>query len=351
MNSFPFPSWRDQPSNYLREGAITLSVIDAHTEGEPLRIFTDFPILPGETILARRRYCREHFDHLRTASMWEPRGHADMYGCILTPPVSPQAQFGVLFLHNEGYSTMCGHGIIAVTTVVLETGMLPMSRPLTTVRIDTPAGLVTAQATIGEHGVEEVSFLNVPSFVQALDQKVDVPGLGSLNYDLAFGGAFYAIVKAEDVGLACVPQDFQLLIKTGSQIKKAISEQVKMQHPFEEDLNFLYGVIFTGPAEAAEVHSRNVCVFAEGEVDRSPTGTGVSARAAVLHQRSLLKKMEPVVIESILGSRFSVTVIEEVDFGPYKAIVPQVEGKAFITGRQEFFLDPRDPFRNGFILR
>ncbi len=192
------------------EDWLKITTIDAHTAGEPFRVITGgYPELPGDTILARRRYARENLDHLRTALMWEPRGHADMYGCIVTPPVSPEADIGVLFMHNEGYSTMCGHGIIGITKVALETGLLPMTAPETTIRIDTPAGLVTAHARVAGGQVASVRFHNVPSFVLALDETVEVPGLGQVRYDLAFGGAFYAYVQAEDVGLTCTPEDFR----------------------------------------------------------------------------------------------------------------------------------------------
>jgi len=350
MNSLP-PSFSQDPWK-LPENVVTLTTIDAHAEGEPLRIIVDgFPELPGDSILAKRRYCKEHYDHFRTATMWEPRGHADMYGCIITPAVTPQAHFGVLFLHNEGYSTMCGHGIIAVVTAILETGMLPKNHPQTTLRIDTPAGLVTAYARISQDRVESVYFHNVPSYVAALDQIVTVPGIGPVTYDLAFGGAFYAFVNSADVGLSCTPEDFRALIEKGGAIKQAVAASKAMEHPFEKDLNFLYGVIFIGDPVSPTAHSRNVCVFAEGEVDRSPTGTGVSARMAIHHARGQLKKGESMIIESIIGSRFSASVAETTTFGPYEAVIPEVEGRAFLTGKHQFILDPKDPLRNGFILR
>ena len=234
------PDW-NPPADWLR-----ITTIDAHTEGEPFRVITSgFPDLPGDAMLARRRYAKEHYDHLRTALMWEPRGHADMYGCIVTPPVSQGADIGILFIHNEGYSTMCGHGIIGITTVALETRLLPISGPETTIRIDTPAGLVTAHGRVNEGRVSSVYFHNVPSFVVALDQEVDVPGLGPVRYDLAFGGAFYAYVKAKDVGLRCVREDFRPLIENGMAIKRAVMTSRAIPHPFEEDLSFLYGTIFT----------------------------------------------------------------------------------------------------------
>jgi proline racemase len=334
---------------------LAITTIDAHTAGEPLRVVTGgFPDLPGNTVLARRRYAMENLDHLRTALMWEPRGHADMYGCVVTAAVSPEADIGVLFMHNEGYSTMCGHGIIGITTVALETGMLPMMAPAapeTTIRIDTPAGLVTAHARTASGRVESVYFDNVPSFVLVLDETIEVSGLGRVRYDIAFGGAFYAFVQAQDVGLTCTPRDVRPLIEKGMAIKRAITASRPVPHPFEEDLSFLYGTIFVGPPLGEGTHSRNVCIFAEGEVDRCPTGTGVSARLAIHYARGEIALNEPMVVESIIGSRFSGRIVETATFGPYAAVVPEVEGTAHITGRHEFLIDPDDPLRDGFILR
>jgi trans-L-3-hydroxyproline dehydratase len=334
------------------EGWLKITTVDAHTAGEPFRVITGgFPDLPGDTILARRRYAQQHLDHLRTALMWEPRGHADMYGCIITPPVSAEADLGVLFLHNEGYSTMCGHGIIGIVKVALETGLLPVQGPVTSVGIDTPAGLVRAQAQVEGGRVGKVSFQNVPSFVLALDETVEVPGLGTVRFDLAFGGAFYAFVQAEDAGLSLAPESFRPLIEKGMAIKRAVMASRPIQHPFEEDLSFLYGTIFIGPAHAAGAHSRNVCIFAEGEVDRCPTGTGVSARLAIHHARGEVAEGQMLEIESILGTRFRGRVVEATTFGPHPAVIPEVEGEAYITGRHEFLFDPEDPLRDGFILR
>ena len=208
----------EAPKDWLK-----ITAIDAHTEGEPLRVITSgFPDLPGGTILARRRYAKENLDHLRKALMWEPRGHADMYGCIVTSPVSPEADIGIIFMHNEGYSTMCGHGIIGITKVVLETGMMPMVSPVTSIKIDTPAGLVSAYARVDEGQVKSVYFHNVPSFVLALDETIGIPGLGQVRYDIAFGGAFYAYVRAEDFGLGCTTEDFRPLVEKGMALKRAI---------------------------------------------------------------------------------------------------------------------------------
>ena len=340
------PTWQP-PEHWQR-----ITTIDAHTEGEPFRVITGgLPELPGDTILQRRRYMREHLDHVRTALMWEPRGHADMYGCIITPPVSADADFGVLFLHNEGYSSMCGHGIIGIATVVLETGMLPMQYPETTLKIDAPAGLVTAHARCDAGKVNSVYFHNVPSFVLTRDETIDVPGLGSVRYDIAFGGAFYAFVEAADLGLETRPEAFAELVSKGMAIKRAIMAQRPIPHPFEKDLSFLYGTIFVGPPHTTDAHSSNVCIFAEGEVDRCPTGTGVSARLALHHARGEIDIGDTLTIESIISSRFTGKVVATTRFGPHAAIIPEVEGSAHITGRHEFLIDPDDPLKKGFVLR
>jgi trans-L-3-hydroxyproline dehydratase len=329
-----------------------IRTVDAHAEGEPLRvIFDGMPALRGNTILERRRFAREHCDALRTALMWEPRGHADMYGCILTDAVSDDADFGVLFLHNEGYSTMCGHGIIAVTTVVLETGLFTALAPETVLRIDTPAGLVTTRATVVDGHVKSVAFENVASFVSQLDAVVDVPVLGHVRYDLAYGGAFYAYVNAGDLGLKLDAQNARQLIDSGMAIKRAIMQSRSIEHPTDPDLGFLYGTIFIGAPASPDSHSRNVCVFADGEVDRSPTGTGVSGRLAIHHARGEIDIGQTLHIESIIGTRFSGRVIRNSSVGRHPAIVPEVAGRAFLTGRHEFRLDRADPLVHGFFIR
>ena len=331
------------PSDWTR-----ISTVDAHAAGEPLRVVTGgIPPLPGDTILAKRRYVSENLDHLRRALMFEPRGHADMYGCILTEPVTPDGDFGVLFMHNEGYSTMCGHGVIALVTVLLETGMIE-SRD---VKLDTPAGRVTAKAAVDGGRVRSVTFENVPSFAYKLDQYVSVPGIGEVRYDLGFGGAFYAYCRAADLGARIVPEEFRKLIDTGMAVKRAVMESLEVKHPFEEDLGFLYGTIIDGEPLNEVANSRNVCIFAEGEVDRSPTGTGVSGRVALEHAKGNLAIGEPFVIESLIGTLFTGRVARETTFGKYAAVIPEVEGSAHITGQHEFLIDPGDPLKNGFMLR
>jgi len=335
------------------DGCRRFAVVDAHTAGEPLRVIVDgFPDPAGDSIVARRGDARARFDDLRRTLMWEPRGHADMYGCLVVPPVTPGADFGVLFMHNEGFSTMCGHGIIGVVTVVLETGLIPAEEGAETrVGIDTPAGFVDARATVRGGRVASVSFVNVPSFVAARDAHVDVPGLGRVRYDVAFGGAFYAFVEAEEVGLRLVPGEFPRLIEMGRAVKRAVVASGEPVHPLDPELGFLYGTIFVGPAVERGAHSRNVCVFADGEVDRSPTGTGVSARLALHHARGELAVGEAIRVESILGTTFGGRVVEATRFGPYDAVLPEVSGSAFVTGRGELLAAPDDPLASGFFLR
>lgn len=332
------------PSDWTR-----LTTIDAHAAGEPLRVVTGgIPAIPGDTILAKRRYARENLDHLRRALMFEPRGHADMYGCLLTEPVTPDGDLGVLFMHNEGYSTMCGHGVIALVTVVLETRMIEAREVL---KLDTPAGRVTAKATFDGERVRCVTFENVPSFAYRLDQSVNVAGIGQVRYDVAFGGAFYAYCQAADLAVRIIPQEFRKLIDTGMLVKHAVMESLEIKHPFEEDLGFLYGTIIDSGSMSETANSRNVCIFAEGEVDRSPTGTGVSGRVALEYAKGNLAIGEPFVIESLIGTRFTGRVARETKFGKYAAVIPEVEGSAHITGQHEFLIDPTDPLKNGFILR
>ncbi|MGE5223385.1 MAG: proline racemase family protein [Omnitrophica WOR_2 bacterium] len=334
------------------EGWRVITTIDAHTAGEPLRVITGgLPDIPGDSILAKRRYLREHWDYLRTGMMWEPRGHADMYGAIVTEPVTPDGDLGVLFLHNEGYSTMCGHGIIGLGKVLLDAGILKKEGDHPEIRMDTPAGRVVATAHRINDIVTEVSFLNVPSFVYVLDREVDVPGMGRVRYDVAFGGAVYAFVRADEVGVGLQPEDYHQLIDFGMRIKRAVMSDLDIEHPFEKDLGFLYGTIFTGPPLERSHHSRNVCIFAEGEVDRSPTGTGVSARAALHHARGELKLGEPFTVESILNTCFTGRAIQTTKFGGYDAVIPEVSGTASIVGLNRLVFDPDDPLINGFILR
>jgi trans-L-3-hydroxyproline dehydratase len=333
-------NWRP-PEHWTR-----VTTIDMHTGGEPLRVIVDgLPPIAGRTVLEKRRYFRDHYDYLRTGLMWEPRGHADMYGAVVTP--SADADFDVFFLHNEGYSTMCGHAIIALTKLVVETQLIDKNE----ITFNVPAGKIRARASVSDGTVIEASFRNVPSFLYLRDQHVDVQGIGSVEVDVAYGGAFYAFVDAQTLGLQLTPEHFDRIIDYGRRIKHAVMDQFPIKHPFEEDLSFLYGTIFTAPVLNPSHHSRNACIFADGELDRSATGSGVSARAALHFAKNELGLHERVTIESILGSTMSVEVIEVTKLGSYDAVIPEVSGTASITGRNEFYFDPEDPFRNGFIFR
>jgi trans-L-3-hydroxyproline dehydratase len=308
------------------------------------------PEIPGNTMLEKRRFMRQELDHYRRFLMLEPRGHADMYGAVLTGPVTPDGDVGVLFLHNEGYSTMCGHGIIALVTAGLERGLFEAAAP-PLVRIDTPAGRITATARYAEGGrIDSVSFLNVPSFVLHEQHPVTVDGF-TLDCTIAFGGAFYAYVDAEIFGLQLVAKEAARMIDLGRRIKERVNREAVIRHPAgEADMNFLYGTIFVRQGDQPG-HSRNACVFAEGELDRSPTGTGVSGRAAIEHRLGRLKPGELMSIESFIGTRFEVCYQDETDVAGIPAIIPEVRGSAHICGEQRFELDERDPLGEGFLVR
>lgn len=331
---------------------MTIKTIDMHTGGEPLRVFLDgLPEIKGSTILEKRRYFREHYDYIRTGTMWEPRGHADMYGAVITEPCSPDGDFGTFFLHNEGYSTMCGHAMIALVTLVLDTGFIQKEGDTPEIKIDAPPGRITAVGHRENGRVKYVSFRNVPSFLALRDQSVDVPGIGTVPFDIGYGGAFYAYVDARPLGLKLDESHYERLIDYGRRIKYAVMNQFEIEHPYEDDLSFLYGVIFIGDAHERGRHSRNVCVFAEGEVDRSATGSGVSGRAAIHYARGELPIGKTITIESILGTCMDVKVVDTAGYGAFEAVIPEVSGSAWITGRNEFYFDPTDPLKQGFIFR
>ena len=335
---------------------LQIKTIDMHTGGEPLRVILDgFPNLNGSSVLDYRRDCKNRYDHLRTALMFEPRGHADMYGCILTPPNDESGDFGIIFLHNEGYSTMCGHAIIAISTLAIKMNWVEVKDGENIMQIDAPCGRITSYVETKNHKIQGVRFHCVPSFVVALDRMVEVPGLGRVTYDLAYGGAFYAYVDMakNDFNFHLTPNDYRPLILSGMDIKRSVIKQDQdIIHPFESDLSFLYGTIFIdNNVQETGADSRNVCIFAEGEVDRCPTGSGVSGRIAIHHVRNEIKAGETMTIESITGSIFKGSVIRETQFGTYPAVIPQVEGSAYITGMNTFVIDPEDPMKDGFILR
>jgi trans-L-3-hydroxyproline dehydratase len=331
----------------------TIRTIDAHTAGEPLRLIVEgFPAIQGRTILEKRSWVEENCDHLRTALMLEPRGHADMYGAVLTEPEQADSDAGVLFMHNQGYSTMCGHGVIAVVTLALEQRLLVPRRENELV-LDSPAGTIQALAQVTRAGdrtrVTSVSFRNVPSFVVLAGVPVRL-GSRTVPADVAFGGAFYAIVDSEAAGLPIVPERLDDLRRAGMAIKHELESKVTIVHPEEPLLHGIYGTIFTGPASSADADLRNVTIFAEAEVDRSPCGTGTCAVMAVLSAMGLLAPEQTFTHESIIGTRFRGRIERETIVGGLPAIVPQLAGEAHMTGSHTFVIDGHDPLRYGFRL-
>ncbi len=334
------------------EFSSSYTTVDAHTGGEPLRIVTSgIPRLPGATILEKRRWVKENLDHVRRALMLEPRGHADMYGCYVTEPVTPAADLGVIFMHNEGYSDMCGHGIIALATVAVAQGLVPRQVPETRVGIDSPAGFIEAFVQWDGSRVGSVRFLNVPSFLYLRDLRVSTPSFGELTVDIAFGGAFYAYMDAAQAGLTVTPSQAAQLIELGDQVKRAVTASVSVQHPLVPELNALYGTIIDGPPRHAHNHQANVCVFAEREVDRSPTGTGTAGRVAQLVARGRLKLGEELRNESIVGSVFTGRAVASTRVGDLEAVVPEVSGTAHIVGFNQWVVEPGDELGAGFLVR
>jgi trans-L-3-hydroxyproline dehydratase len=347
--SFP-PACPDQ--RLARLGALRITTLDTHTAGEPLRIILGGAPLPeGTTVLERRRAARGDWDRVRRILMYEPRGHADMYGALIVPPVSEGALFGVLFMHNEGYSTMCGHAVIALARLAVELGWTEAVEPITRILIDAPAGLVSAFARVEQGRVVATGFQNVASFAPLLDARVQVEGLGEVAFDLGFGGAFYAYVDADRMGLDLIPENARAIIDAGMRVKRAVMAGFPVEHPTEPDLGFLYGTIFTGRAHRPGGHSRHACVFADGALDRSPTGTGVAGRVAILHARGELGLDEPIRIESITGESFLGRAVRALDFHGHAAVIPQVEGMAYVTGRHEFIVEADDPLAEGVFIR
>jgi len=333
------------------KGWTRIRTIESHTGGEPLRLVVEgWPKIPGNTMLAKRSYAKKHHDNLRRLIMREPRGHWDMYGAVLTEPVAEGSDFGVLFMHNEGFSTMCGHGVIAVVTSLLDLRIARLVGGRRALRLDTPAGLVIAEPRMVGNTVKSVAFENVPSFVLAKDQYVEVDGLGSVRYDLVFGGAFYAYCDSKDLHVDLVPRDSRRLVDIGMRVKRAVVETTKIRHPTDSELGFLYGTIISKRVGGSSADIRNVCIFADGQIDRSPTGTGVSGRVALEHLRGNLPIGRTITVESIVGSAFKGTPVRETKVGEFDAVVPRIEGSAWTSGQCEFWLDPHDQFNEGFLV-
>jgi proline racemase len=324
--------------------------VDSHTEGMPTRVITGgVGVLPGTTMAERRlRFVAER-DDLRTLLMCEPRGHASMSGAILQPPTRPDADWGVLYIEVSGCLPMCGHGTIGVATVLVETGMVEVTEPETVVRLDTPAGLVVARVAVEDGAATSVTLENVPSYAHALDQVVEVPGFGPVTYDIAYGGNFYAFVRLTDLGLAFERSAKGQLLDAGLAIMDAINEQNPVVHPEQPEIDICHHVYLEAP-DSTPRHGRHAMAIHPGWFDRSPCGTGTSARLAVLHARGLVEVGEEVVNESFIGSRFGARILGETRVGDRSGILPSITGRAWITGTAQYMLDPTDPFPAGFQL-
>ena len=330
----------------------TIFAIDSHTMGEPTRIVVGgVPNIPGKTMPEKKAYLEEHLDWVRTAIMLEPRGHNDMFGSIVTQPTTEEADLGIIFMDGGGYLNMCGHGSIGAATVAVESGMVPAVEPVTNLTLEAPAGLVKASVKVENGKAKEVSIINVPAFLYKRDVEVDVPGIGKVTMDISFGGSFFAIVKAENLGLEISPASAQKLIEVGMNVIKAVNEQIEIQHPTLPHIKTVDLCEIYGPAKSADATMQNAVVFGQGQLDRSPCGTGTSAKMATLYAKGLLRMKEDFIYESIIQTKFKGRVLEETKVGDYDAIIPEITGSAYITGHNQFFIDPEDPVKHGFILK
>jgi proline racemase len=324
--------------------------VDSHTEGMPTRVITGGAgVIPGATMFDRRRYFLEHLDHIRRFLMNEPRGHSAMSGAILQPPTCPDADWGVLFIETSGCLPMCGHGTIGVATVLVETGMVEVSEPVTTIRLDTPAGLVVVDVAVERGAARGVTLRNVPSFTLGLDRTVKAAPYGDIRYDMAFGGNFYAIAELDDLGIPFDRGSKNRIMEAGLTIMAAINERDRPVHPGNPGISGCHHVYLAAPGSTGR-RSRHALVIHPGMFDRSPCGTGTSARMAQLHTRGLLPLDTDFRNESFIGTHFTGRLVEETTVGGLPAVVPTVTGRAWITGTAQYLRDPDDPFPEGFEL-
>lgn len=327
-----------------------LHTVESHTEGMPTRVVVGgIGVIPGETMMAKRLYFMEHMDHLRTHLMYEPRGHSAMSGAILQPSTRPDADYGVVYIEVSGCLPMCGHGTIGVATVLVETGMVEVVEPVTTIRLDTPAGLVVVDVKVKNGKAENVTIINVPSFSLALDQTVNVSGLGSVTYDIAYGGNFYAIVPIDRVGIEFKRENGQRFLDAGLAIMDAINEQNRPIHPENPEINVCHHVDFIAPGDHA-LHWKNAMAIHPGWFDRSPCGTGTSARLAQMYARGEFRDGDVLINESWIGSQFQATIREHTTVAGIPALIPAITGRAWVMGTAQWMLDPDDPFPEGFLV-
>lgn len=329
-----------------------IQAIDSHTMGEPTRIVTGgIPNIKGNTMAEKKAYLEENLDHLRTAIMLEPRGHNDMFGSIITQPCNEDSDFGIIFMDGGGYLNMCGHGTIGAVTAAIETGMVDAVEPVTNVVMEAPAGIVKAEALVEDGKVKEVSFVNVPAFLYKKDVEVELPEVGTVKFDISFGGSFFAIVHASQLGLTIEPKNTSKLTEVALKLRDIINENIEIQHPTLDHIKTVDLVEIYDEPTHPEATYKNVVIFGQGQVDRSPCGTGTSAKLATLHAKGQLKQGEKFVYESILGTLFKGEIVGTDKVGEYDAIMPKISGAAYITGFNHFVIDPEDPVKYGFILK
>lgn len=333
------------------EFAKSINVIDTHTMGEPTRIIVGgLPVIPGNTMPEKKKYLEDNLDHIRTMAMHEPRGHKDMFGAIITQPTCSEADIGVIFMDGGGYLNMCGHGSIGVSTMLVETGMVERVEPITEIVLEAPAGLIKAKVEVENGKVKGASITNVPSFLYKEDIEIEVPNVGKVKLDISFGGSFFALVNANQLGMKVDLENVNELVKVGLVIRDILNRDVKISHPEKSHINTVDLVeIYDLPSkEGADF--KNVVVFGMGQFDRSPCGTGTSAKLATLYAKGKIGINEPFVYESITGTTFTGRVLKETKIGEYTGIIPEISGRAFITGFNQLVVDPDDPFKDGFAL-
>ena len=330
----------------------SIHAVDSHTAGEATRVVVGgVPKIPGKNMPEKKQWLEDNLDYLRTAIMLEPRGHKDMFGSILTQPTVDEADYGIIFMDGGGYLNMCGHGTIGAMTVAVETGMVPVTEPVTKVVQEAPAGLIHGQVFVEDGKAKKVSFTNVPAFLYKRDQEVELPGYGKIRFDISFGGSFFAIVKAAQVGLEIVPENAAKLQDLGIQLRDIINKEIPVQHPELPHIHSVDLVEWWSKTETKGATLKNCVVFGQGQVDRSPCGTGTSAKMATLFAKGELKMGEKFFYESILGTIFEGEIVGKAKVGEYDAVIPQITGSAYITGFNHFVIDETDPVKYGFILK
>jgi Proline racemase len=324
--------------------------VESHTMGEPTRIILGgFPAIEGSSMMEKKKFLVKNYDHYRKALMLEPRGHRDMFGALITEPVHPEADLGVIFMDSGGYLNMCGHGSIGTATVAVETGLVKVTEPFTEVVLDAPSGVIRTKVKVEQGKAVEVSFLNVPSFLYKQNLQIMIPGYGYITYDIAFGGSFFVLVNAEKLNLKLSMDHVEELTALGMLLMERVNQEVAIKHPYL-DIHTVDLCEFYGKSENPSANMKNVVIFGGCQADRSPCGTGTSAKLAALYAKGEIGLKEPFVYESITGSLFRGMVMQETTIGSQKAIIPQITGSAYITGFNNWVLDESDPLIYGFMF-